>query len=145
MGARMRVWIRRALIVAALQFVVAIPLLRAALPDAAPSRKPTPYDLSLGSFRRRIELGAPDYRKTFVVDIVVHFDGTGTPEAATRTRALLPRLRDAVRVQVDRLDHTDMGTLRGRERLKHEVKRVVEEILATGDVREILFEKFALQ
>lgn len=145
MGASMRVWIRRVSIVIALQLVVALPLLRAALPDVEPRREPTPYDLSLGAFRRTIELGAQDYRKTFLVEVVVHLEGKETHDIAPRALALLPKLRDAVRVEVARLDHTDMGTLRGRERLKLAVKRVVVEILETDDVQEVLFEKYALQ
>lgn len=145
MGASVRVWIRRVSIVAVLQLVVALPLLRAALPDFKPRREPTPYDLALGPFRRTIELGAQDYRKTFLVEVVLHFEGKETPEATPRERALLPKLRDAVRVQVARLEYTDMGTLRGREKLKIEVKRVVEEILETDDFQEVLFEKYALQ
>lgn len=145
MGASMRVWIRRVSIFAVLQLVVALPLLRAALPDIEPRRESEPYEISLGAFRRTIELGAQDYRKTFVVEVVIHLEGTERLEVAPRAVALLPKLRDAVRVQVARLDHTDMGTLRGREKLKLEVTRVVEEILETGDFQEVLFEKYALQ
>ncbi len=145
MGASMRVWIRRAAVVVVLQVVVAIPLLRAAVADVEPRRESASYNLSLGAFRRVVELGSPDYTKTFHVDVVVHLEGLETRDAALRADALRPRLRDAVRAEVARLDASDMGTLRGRERLKIQVKRAIAAILATDDVREVLFEKYALE
>ncbi len=145
MGAWMRVWLKRAAIVAVLQVVVALPLLRGAFAGVEAVPVSSSYDLALGSFRRTIELGGQDWTKTFHVSIVVHLEGEETRELARRAIALMPRLRDAVRTEVARVDYLDMGTLRGRERLKAEVKRAVDEVLQSDDVREVLFDRYALE
>lgn len=145
MGASARVWMKRFAVLAVLQLAVTLPFFRGALAGAESSRKPISYDLALGSFRRKVELAFPDYTRTLHVSIVVHLEGEETFDLAPRAVSLLPRLRDAVRVEVDRLDYLDMGTLRGREKLKAEVKRVVTEILESDDVREVWFDRFALE
>lgn len=145
MAASMRVWRKRLAVLVALQVVAALPLFRAALASIEPHRRTETRYVPLGSFRREVELGFPDRVRKLHVSIVLLIEGVEATDTAKRAVAYGPRLRDAIRAKLARVDSLDLGTLRGRENLKRELAHAVAGVLETDEVKEVLFDRYSLE
>lgn len=147
MGPRVRLWARRARAVALLQIVALLPLLLSFLP--AIGRSSESICLPVGRFERRVEMANHEWKKNFTVDAVALIEGPDARELSKRMALLMPRVKDALRDEVTRLDPADVATLRGRQILKTEMLRALVAILgpdlddaARSQVREVLFERY---
>ena len=144
MGPRATLWARRARVVAALQLCASLPLLASLLPASLFARKSDPLYVPVGSFERRVEMVNRDWKKVFSVEVVVLIDGPDARELAERMTQLMPRVKDVLRGQLDRVDPAEIATLRGRQALKTEMLRDLVSLLGSDQVREVLFERYQL-
>ena len=142
MGSRVRLWARRARAVALLQFVAVLPLLASFLP--AIGRGPATRYLPVGRFERRVNLAENGWKKTFTVEVVVLIQGPDARDLTERMSLLMPRVKDALREEVTRLDPAEIATLRGRQALKTEMLRDLVAMLGSDQIREVLFERYQL-